>query len=196
MSIVITGFKPFGQDSINPSWLAVQALPDKLEGVKLIKVEIDTDDRGVNQTLACVDDSVTHVINVGLAAGRNAISFERVALNVADYRIADNAGKQYQNEALNPNGPDAYFSSLPIVQMVEACRQANIPAVLSDTAGLFVCNRTMYLVADALRKKQIDSGFIHVPAICEMSLDGKWPTMPLSLLSEALKLSLLTIIRL
>ena len=101
------------------------------------------------------------VIAVGLAEGRTAITPERIAINVEDARIADNAGAQPVDAPVVPGGPDAHLTRLPVKEIVAAIAAAGIPAALSDSAGTFVCNAVMYrLLHD---HAGLPAGFIHVP---------------------------------
>lgn len=101
------------------------------------------------------------VIAVGLAGDRAAITPERVAINVEDARIADNAGAQPSDRLIDPDGPDAHFTRLPVRAIVDAIAAAGIPASLSNSAGTFVCNSVMYRL---LESTTVPAGFIHVPS--------------------------------
>jgi len=113
------------------------------------------------------------LIALGLAGGRTALSIERVAINVDDARIADNAGQQPIDVAVTPDGPAAYFARLPIKQAVTAMRAAGVPAEVSNTAGTFVCNHVFYGLMHRLNTvpawAQTRGGFVHVPYLPEMA---------------------------
>lgn len=167
MKVLVSGFEPFGQESVNPAWEAVQALPDLLEGMDVVKCQVPTAfcrAFPVLQTLL-EQEQPDAVVCVGQAGGRSVISVEQVAINLREARIADNDGFQPQDVPILPTGPAAYFSTLPVLAMVEAIRQAGIPAAVSYTAGTFVCNDLMYQLLQALDQKErrIPGGFIHVP---------------------------------
>ncbi len=167
MKILVTGFTPFGGESINPAWLAVQALPEKIGQHEIYKVEIPTEFAASRSTLT-EQVNVFHpdaVICVGQAGGRNAMTVERVAINIMDTTLPDNSGFQPVDVPIVPNAPAAYFATLPIKQMVEAIRNAGVPVKVSNTAGTYVCNTLMYhlLHLAAEQYPTMLGGFIHVP---------------------------------
>ncbi|EKM32141.1 pyroglutamyl-peptidase I [Vibrio harveyi] len=126
------------------------------------------------------------VITVGQAAGRTAITPERVAINVDDFRIPDNSGHQPIDEPVIPGGPDAYFTTLPIKAITRALQQENIPCQVSNTAGTFVCNHLFYGVQHYLRDKSVRHGFVHIPLLPEQDSSGNQPTMSLDVIVEGL----------
>ena len=166
-SILLTGFTPFGNEVINPSWEAVRALGGKLVGAhRVVARLLPTAFADSQRELALMVDEVQPaiVLGVGQAGGRSRISLERVAINVQDARIADNTGAQPIDEAIVPGGPAAYFATLPIKAMLKALLDAGLPAEVSNTAGTFVCNHIAYLMlhlASAMR--DVRAGFIHIP---------------------------------
>lgn len=168
--VLLTGFDAFGGASVNPSWLAVQAL-DKvhLHGHELVAAQLPTTFEGSLQVLA--DLLALHrpvlVVCVGQAGGRSALSIERIAININDARIADNAGVRPLDTPVVPGGPAAYFSTLPIKAMLRALQQADVAAEVSQTAGTFVCNHVFYSLMHALATQRslafTRGGFVHVP---------------------------------
>lgn len=142
MKILVTGFTPFGGEQINPSWEAARRLPDRIGGAELIKHEIPTefDASGAALHKLLTGLRPDAVLCVGQYGGANCIRVERVAINLRDARIADNAGKQPTDEPVVAGGPDAYFATIPTREIVDALREQNIPAQLSYSAGTFVCN--------------------------------------------------------
>ena len=167
MKILITGFDPFDKEKINPAYEAVKLLPDRIGNAEIVKLEIPTvfgkGGAEVEKAIeSCMPDCV---ICVGQAGGRSSITVEKVAINYIDARIADNEGNQPINTAIVPNGPAAYFSTLPVRSMVENMRSNGVPANLSFTAGTFVCNEVMYRLLHLTHTKyhHIKGGFIHVP---------------------------------
>ena len=170
-TVLLTGFEPFDQDTLNPSWEAVRLLDETL---------INDDVRIVARQLPCVfSQAPAHlhalierftpqmVIAVGLGPGRSDIALERVAINLIDARIPDNQGEQPIDVPVAAEGPTAYFSTLPIKAMVAALRAAGIPATVSHTAGTFVCNQVFYSLQHTLAGSTVRSGFIHVPLLTE-----------------------------
>ena len=125
------------------------------------------------------------VISLGQAEGRREISFERVALNLDDARIADNDGNIPADQAIVNDGPDAYFATLPAKELVAAVRKGGVAANLSLSAGSFVCNHTFYSALHHLRNRKISAGFIHLPLMAEQA--GEFPGMPTMELSEMTK---------
>lgn len=187
MKVLITGFDPFGGETINPAWEAVSRLPDRIGDIDVAKLQVPTifgqSVRLVMQ--AVLAEKPDAVICVGQAGGRPAITPERVAVNCMDAPIADNAGYVPQDVPVIPGGPDGYFSTLPIKPMVMAIRAEGLPAGLSDTAGTFVCNQLMYGVLHGIRSLQlpIRAGFIHVP-FADVQVAGRtradgssWPSL-------------------
>ncbi len=170
MKVLLTGFDAFGGAAVNPSWLAVQALDGRsVAGHKIIAAQLptafETSIIELRRLLQAYKPAL--VICVGLASGRDSMSIERVAINIQDASIADNAGHQPLDVSVISSGPAAYFSTLPIKAMLYALQKAGIPAEISQTAGTFVCNHVFYALMHALassrRAKKPRGGFIHVP---------------------------------
>ena len=191
MKILVTGFTPFGGERINPSWEAVKRLPDHVGGAELIKREIPTEFETSGTVLRglLAELRPDAVLCVGQYGGANCIRVERVAVNLRDARIADNAGKQPADEPVVSGGPDAYFATIPTREIVDALREQNIPAQLSYSAGTFVCNNLLYCALH--ESAQIDPalrcGFVHVPYLPEQTKDGSAPSMSLELMVKALE---------
>ncbi len=178
MKVLLTGFAPFGGESINPAWEAVKrAAVEKIDGVTVIKKLLPTVfGEAVREALVAIDASRPDlVIALGQAGGRCDISIERVAININDASIPDNQGNQPIDTPVVEGGPAAYFSTLPIKAMVEEIRRAGIPASVSNSAGTFVCNHTMYGILHhiAQAKLGIRAGFIHIPYLPEQAVHHK-----------------------
>lgn len=197
-TVLLTGFEPFDQDTINPSWEAVRRLDgtDLCDGVRIIARQLPcafvTSGTRLNELLA--EHSPQMVIATGLASGRSELSIERVAINLNDARIPDNLAYQPIDTAVEAGGPAAYFSTLPIKAMVKALREAGIPAAVSQTAGTFVCNKVFYSLQHALAGSGVRSGFIHVPYLPEQvarSAPGQ-PSLALETLVEGLRIAALS----
>jgi pyroglutamyl-peptidase len=165
--ILLTGFTPFGHEDINPSWEAVRALDGKhLGGHRVVARLLPTAFADSQRELALAIEDVQPVLllGVGQAGGRSRLSIERIAINVQDARIADNAGEQPIDVAIVADGPAAYFSTLPIKAMLKALLAEGLPAEVSNTAGTFVCNHVAYLMLHlAARHRDLRAGFIHIP---------------------------------
>lgn len=188
MKILITGFAPFGADERNASWDAVSMLPDAVNGAALIKRQLPVEYDTVGEVLASLlaREMPDAVICVGQAGGRSAVTPEKVAINWKQAAIADNAGVLYAGEKIRSNGTDAYFSSLPIEEILTAMRRRGVPAAVSFTAGAYVCNCTMYQLMALLAGTDIPGGFIHVPYASYQVLEKPQPSLPLESISAAL----------
>lgn len=182
--LLITGFDPFGGGRVNPSWEAVKRLPDRVGGYELCKLGIPTvfslAAELVLEEAARFQPDV--ILCVGLAGGRDAVTPERIAVNIRDARIPDNAGFQPGGEPVVPEGPAAYFSTVPVREMAQAIRDAGIQAAVSNTAGTFVCNDVLYTLLYKYDGTGVRVGFIHVPRLPEQ---GE-PSLPLEKTAEAL----------
>ena len=170
--VLLTGFDAFGGDTVNPSWLAVQALHNEvINGHRLVGAQLPTTFADSGRVLLKL--LRTHqpalVVCVGLAGGRAALSLERIAINVNDARIADNAGAQPVDAPVVKGAPSAYFSTLPIKAILHSLSVAGVAAEVSQTAGTFVCNHVFFVLMHALKKQRIMSnsrgGFVHVPYV-------------------------------
>lgn len=194
MKIIVTGFDPFGGETINPSIECVKALPE-IEGVELIRLELPTvfkeSAKRLNEVINDVKPDA--VLSVGQAGGRPGITMERIAINVDDARIPDNISQQPIDEAIQLDGEDAYFTTLPIKRIVKAIREAGISAEVSNSAGTFVCNHIMYQALFAATKadKPFKAGFMHIPFIPEQTTDK--PSLPLEESTKALQIAIETI---
>lgn len=193
MKILVTGFTPFGGETVNPSWEAVRRLPDCIGGAELIKREIPTEFDGSRAELCALLEELQPdaVLCVGQYGGANCIRVERVAVNLRDARIADNAGAQPADEPVVTDGPDAYFATIPTRKVVDALRGQGIPAQLSYSAGTFVCNNLLYcaLYERARKYPAMRCGFVHVPFLPEQTRDGNAPSMSLALMVKAMSIA-------
>ena len=190
-SILLTGFEPFDGETINPSWQAVlraQALWDGPEQLNIAEIPVDFEagDRSLAEALARFRPEL--VIAVGQAGGRSGISLERVAINVDDARIPDNAGFQPVDAAIVADGPAAYFSTLPVKSCVAALAEAGIPASVSQTAGTYACNHLFYRLMHSLHAEHPHArgGFVHIPFAPEQVAGRDQPSMSVDLVSTAL----------
>ena len=171
-TVLLTGFEPFNKANVNPAWEAVRALDGwsgagfRVEVRQLPCVFVDA-----REALAAMVDELHPdiVIAVGQAGGRAEISVERVAINVDDASILDNAGRQPVDRPIVEDGPAAYFSTLPIKAMVAAMRDKGLIAGVSQTAGTFVCNHVFYGLMHHTAGKPTRAGFIHVPFLPEQA---------------------------
>ena len=190
--VLLTGFDAFDGATLNPSWLAVETLNgESIAGHVVVAAQLPTTFEESLQELARLLQihKPALVICLGLAGGRQGLSLERVAINVSDARIADNAGMQPIDTPVVAGGPAAYFSTLPIKAMLQALQQAGIASEVSQTAGTFVCNHVFYALMHALatkrRFKGIRGGFIHVPYLLEQGT----PCMALDDMTRGLRIA-------
>jgi pyroglutamyl-peptidase len=192
-TVLLTGFEPFGNDTVNPSWLAARELDGSLiAGHLVVAAQLPTVFDAA--ALALREQLLRHrpalALGAGQAGGRAAICLERVAINVNDARIPDNTGAQPVDTPVVPGAPAAYFTTLPIKAMLSALLDAGIAAQVSQTAGTFVCNHVFYalmheLATDA-RLRGTRGGFVHVPWLPEQ---GE-PSMPLQTIVQALRIAI------
>lgn len=198
MKILVSGFDPFGGESINPSIEAVKRLPDMLKNIEIIKIEIPT---VIGQSIDVLTQAVNlHnpdvVLCVGQAGGRSDLSVERVAINVDDCRIKDNHGNQPIDEPIVIDGPDAYLLTLPIKAIVSNIQHSGIPASVSNTAGTFICNHVAYGMAHLAKTKYLymKTGFIHIPFLPEQVINkAQMPSMSLEMIIKGLEIAIQTI---
>jgi len=186
-TVLLTGFEPFAGDAVNPSWDAVQLVD--VPGVNLVKQLLPC---GFDASLTVLRQAVeAHdpdlVIAVGLAGGRDAITPERVAINLDDARIPDNSGRSPVDEPIVDGGPAAYFTGLPVKAGVAALQAADLPAAVSHSAGTFVCNHVFYGLMHliATERPGLRGGFVHVPYSSEMAIADK-PSLPLRAIADGL----------
>ena len=144
--LLITGFDPFGGQTVNPAWEAVKNLPDSVGDFVLCKLMIPTvyaeAPRIIIETAEKWHPDV--ILCIGQAGGRAAVTPERIGVNIRDARIPDNAGNQPIGQFVTEDGPAAYFSTVPVMEMAAAIQAKNIPATVSNSAGAFVCNDVLY----------------------------------------------------
>ena len=182
--LLITGFDPFGGGTVNPSWEAVKLLPESIGDYVLEKIQIPTvygiAARTVLEKAADVKPDV--ILCVGQAGGRSAVTPERIGINVRNARIPDNAGNQPVEEVIVSDGPDGIFATVPVARMAQAIQDAGIPGAVSNTAGTFVCNDTLYTLLYHYAGTPVRAGFIHVPYLPEQGT----PNLPLEQIAAAL----------
>ena len=166
-AVLVTGFEPFGGADINPSWEICTRLPAAIGHSRIHALRVPTEFRRAIEVVAEAIERLEPavVILLGQAGGRTCLSVERVAINVDDARIADNAGRQPVDEPVAPAGPAAYFATVPVKAMTAAIRAAGVPAEVSNSAGTFVCNHLFYGVLHflAASRRPARAGFMHVP---------------------------------
>ena len=183
-TLLITGFDPFGGGTINPAWEAVKLLPDCIGPFRIQKLQIPTVFDLAAETVLKTAETIHPdvILCVGQAGGRAAVTPERVAINLRDARISDNQGNQPTEAPIVPDGPAAYFSTVPVSSMAQSIRDAGLPGQVSNTAGTFVCNDTLYTLLHHYAGTPVRVGFIHVPYLPQQGT----PSLPLEQTAAAL----------
>ncbi|HEV8691890.1 MAG TPA: pyroglutamyl-peptidase I [Ideonella sp.] len=196
--ILLTGFEPFGGEAINPSWEVARALHGAQVGesrVVALQLPCRFGEAGAALQSAIERHRPAWVLALGQAAGRSDFSIERIAINVDDARIADNAEARPIDQPVVEGGPAAYFATLPIKAMVAGLRAAGLPASVSNSAGTFVCNHVFYALMHELRgAPAVRAGFMHLPLLPEQAArQAGQASMPLNLMvsgvQEALRIA-------
>lgn len=194
MSVVlVTGIEPFDGESLNPSWEVARRLDgEQLAGATLVARQLPCVISRVNPALFHMLATLRPalVLCLGQAGGRADITLERVAINLVDARIPDNAGQQPVDEPVFPEGPAGYFTTLPIKAMVQALRREGIPASVSQTAGTYNCNAIFYGLCHYIASRQapMRGGFVHLPYLPEMAAAHPGaPSMALATQRDAVK---------
>lgn len=191
-TVLLTGFDAFGGATLNPSWLAAQALHGELlASHRIVAAQLPTTFGGSERELTKLlkRHKPALVMCVGQAGGRSAISLERIAINIQDASIADNEGVQPLDIPVKHRGPAAYFSTLPVKAMLLALQKAGIPAEVSQTAGTFVCNHVFYALMHMLSRQrdamQARGGFVHLPFLPDQGV----PSMKLDEMVRGLRIA-------
>ncbi len=184
-TILVTGFEPFNDSTVNPSRQVAMALDGQLIGDANVKALVLPVDRihGPEALLSAIrDHQPDAVLCLGEADRRTAISIERIAVNLMDYRIPDNQGEQIIDQPIVPDGPAAYFSTLPVREIFTTLQAAGIPTELSLSAGAFLCNQVFYAGRHFVSHmdRSIPLGFIHLPALPEQAARAQAPFASMS----------------
>ena len=176
MTILLTAFAPFGGEDVNASQEALEALPDRVYGARLEKLLLPTVFRASGEQAVAAAERIRPelILSLGQAGGRKALTPERVAINMMDARIPDNAGFRPADRPVVPGGPAAYFSTLPVKRMAEAIQGAGVPAQISCSAGTFVCNSLMYTLLHwaSLHAPETRCGFLHLPLTGDLDTEA------------------------
>lgn len=191
--VLVAGFEPFAGESVNPSAEIARSLDgESIAGHRLVGAVLPVSFADAPIALADLLERLrpTLVIALGQAGGRSEVSLERIAVNLIDARIADNAGLQPIDQAVLEDGPGAYFTSLPVKAMCAAMRELDVPAALSLSAGSFVCNQVFYWLAHLLATDYpgLRGGFIHVPWLpAQLAAHPGEPSLPLPTLLRGIR---------
>lgn len=195
--VLLTGFDPFGGETVNPSWEAVKRLNrEVVEDVSIAAEQIPT---VFHHSAAVLEQAIEKhdpdvVICVGQAGGRAHITPERIAINIDDALIPDNEDREPIDEPIAAHGPAAYWSALPIKLIVKELRKNGIPASVSNSAGTFVCNHLFYQLMHRIDRTSanIRGGFIHIPFLPEQTVDKHDPSLSLETIVEGLRIAAVT----
>jgi pyroglutamyl-peptidase len=197
--VLVTGFTPFGGEGTNPSWEIAKALPKTIGGYRVETLRVPTE---FGKSLAVAAKAIDKlkpdiVLCLGQAGGRAHMSVERVAINIDDAVISDNASQQPIDEAIAVDAPAAYFSTLPIKAMASAMNKADIPAAVSNTAGTFVCNHLLYGVLHHIAKQKLNTraGFMHVPFLPAQAVGRGAASMSLASMIDGTKVAIMAAIK-
>jgi pyroglutamyl-peptidase len=196
--VLVTGFEAYGGRDVNPSELVARSLEGRLIGGRLVVVRIfpvETSEIPERLQQAIAEEHPDLVICTGLAPGRTAVSLERVAVNMLDFETPDNAGEVRKNEPILRGGPDARLSPMPIAEIVDAWQSNGVPGYVSNSAGTYLCNQTLYEalgIAESV-SPPVTAGFIHLPYLPEQAIaagPGNSPSMSLELMKHAVELAI------
>lgn len=192
--ILVLGFEPFGGHDINPSQRVVQALADDPARKDIVARVFPVSAREVPALLARTLAEVNPRAVLALGLGRGpAIHLERVGINLCDFDIPDRDGLVLKDEPVVPEGPAAYFSTLPVRQMAEKLTEAKIPNAISYSAGTYLCNLLLYSLLHQLSQSYPDcrGGFVHLPLLPEMTRPESFaPSLPLKEMMRAVRVML------
>lgn len=200
MKILVTGFDPFGGEKVNPAFEVLKKLKKNIAGAKISLLEVPTVfGESVARVISAIEKEKPDVVlMIGQAGGRYEITVERIGINIDDARIPDNKNNQPIDQPIDPEGPAAYFVTIPVKDMVQAIRNSGVPASVSNTAGTFVCNHLLYGVLHHLARNapDIKAGFIHIPLLIEQAI-GKtnMPSMGLKTMVTAIEAAIKAIVR-
>ena len=184
--VLLTGFEPFGTATSNPSGEIVKQISGDNIVTAILPV---TYAQSAERLLSLINQHNPDVVLcLGQAEGRTQITPEKVAINLDDARLPDNAGVQRSDVKILDNGPDAYFTTLPIKEMVDAAKAAGVPASVSLSAGAFLCNHVFYVAQNNFAGTKVRSGFVHVPLMDSQAPEFPGlPTMPLDQMVKAVR---------
>ena len=186
MRILLTGFEPFGNATSNPSGEIVKQI--RMDNLFTAILPVAYTKSAEHLLLLTAEHNPDVVICLGQAEGRTQITPEKVAINLDDARLADNEGVLRSDVKILEDGPDAYFSTLPVKDIVEAIKNAGIPAAVSLSAGAFLCNHVFYIAQNKFAGTHVRSGFVHVPLMDSQAPEFPGlPTMPLDQMVTAVR---------
>ncbi|MFF1608162.1 pyroglutamyl-peptidase I [Amycolatopsis sp. NPDC058278] len=189
--VLMTGFAPFGGEPVNPSWQAVSLVGARRDDVAAVELPCEFAASLPALRRALEEHRPSLVVCAGQAGGRSEVTPERVAINLIDARIPDNAGARPVDAPVVAEGPAAYFTTLPVKACVAAIRAVGVPASVSHTAGTYVCNQVFYALMHLLATEfpGVRGGFVHVPFSPEQvaATGGAEPSLSVDRIADALE---------
>jgi pyroglutamyl-peptidase len=187
--VLLTGFEPFGTATSNPSGEIVKQISG--DNIVTAILPVAYAKSGEHLLALIAEHNPNVVICLGQAEGRTQITPEKVAINLDDARLADNEGVLRNDMKIIDAGPDGYFSTLPVNEIVEAIKAKGVPATVSLSAGAFLCNHVFYVAQDKFAGTKVRSGFVHVPLMDSQAPEFPGlPTMPLDQMVTAVRVIL------
>ncbi|MBU6996450.1 MAG: pyroglutamyl-peptidase I [Theionarchaea archaeon] len=195
MRVLLTGFEPFRGETINPSWETCKALQDLKLDIDIVvkQLPVAFDEAREKAIAYCEEVDPDVILHLGEAGGYTHVAVERIAINCDDAKVKDNKGAIRENRVIEREGQDGYFATIPVVRIFDAMKKAGIPAVISNSAGTYLCNHVLYGTLHHIRTHAlpIQAGFIHVPYLPQQAVDkpGK-ASMSLDLMVDALTVAL------
>ncbi|MBU7018098.1 MAG: pyroglutamyl-peptidase I [Theionarchaea archaeon] len=194
MKILITGFEPFKNEKINPSWEVCRNLIEKEEKFIEVRQLPVIYDEAAERALTIFDDIHPDVVlHLGEAGGRTHISVERIAVNCDDASIGDSRGQKRDGIPIKKEGADGLFTTIPVKKIVTALKEAGIPATISNSAGTYLCNHVLYRTLSHVKENNlhVQVGFIHLPYLPQQTVDKPdKASMSLDLMVEAVEIAL------
>lgn len=186
--LLLTGFEPFGGETINPAWEAAKLVNDHISEWEIHKLRLPVTFSGAAERTISAAKALNPdvILCVGQAGGRKAVTPELVAINLRFANIPDNSGCAPRDESVIPSGPDGLFATVPARQMAEAIRAAGVPGQISYSAGAYVCNDLLYSLLYTYRNTRVRVGFVHVPFLPEQAKENQ-PSLPLPDIVKALE---------
>ena len=175
--VLLTGFEPFHKSASNPTQEIIRAIEDeKLPNLVTVVLPVEFGRAGLIACKLIDENKPDVVIALGQAEGRYEITPEKIAINLDNARIPDNAGNLPKNTEIISGGADGLFSTLPVYEIVEKLSRSDIPSSISYSAGTYVCNNVFYLIQSHCKDKNIKSGFVHIPLM--ESQASEFPGLP------------------
>ncbi len=194
MTVLVFGFEPFREFDENPSGLIAERLDGRnASGQEVVGRTLPVDYSAVEgEVLSAIRATMPSLIlGFGLAAGRDKVTPEKVAINYVGSKMKDNSGRVLEGARISAGQPDAFFTDLPVEKLVNELNRESIPASLSLSAGGHLCNFAMFVCLREARKSGFGAGFVHLPCHAEWvaSRGKQFPSLPFDTLVHAAELS-------